>query len=100
MKFEKFCPGMTVYSVGRQKMGNTTISTVVVWPVTIVSTDTVKQAVVARRNGNKEQTFYENTWSKWREKEPVLVNAGFGRRLATREELKAMKAAKEGGAAA
>ena len=39
MKFEKIKPGMFVYDVGRQRLGNTTLSTVVVWGVNIVSVD-------------------------------------------------------------
>ena len=93
MKLEKLQPGMTVYDVGRTKMGNTTLSTVSVWGVHIVSVNTEKQTVVARWNGNKESTYSPRTWSKWREKRPMLIRTGMGaHRLATREEIAAAKA--------
>jgi hypothetical protein len=94
MKFGHLEPGLTVYDVGRQKMGNTTLSTVAVWHVTIVSVDADSQSVMASWNGNPAKRFYKYAWSKWRLKRPVLIDSSFGsRRLATREELKAMKEA-------
>lgn len=33
MKFDKLKPGMVVFSVGKMRMGNTAIKTVVVYPV-------------------------------------------------------------------
>lgn len=94
MKLEKLQPGMTVYDVGRTKMGNTTLSTVSVWGVHVVSVDANKKTVVARWNGNAERTYYPGTWSKWREKRPMLIRTGMGaHRLANREEIAAAKAA-------
>lgn len=94
MKLEKLQPGMTVYDVGRTKMGNTTLSTVSVWGVHIVSVDAEKKTVVARWNGNPERTYYSGTWSKWREKRPLLIRTSMGaQRLANREEIAAAKAA-------
>lgn len=92
MKFEKLQPGMTVYDVGRHKMGNTTLTTVSVWSVRIISVDAEKRSVVASWNSNAPRTFYENATSKWKAQKPVVVRSGMGARLATREELKAMKA--------
>ncbi|NDY89742.1 hypothetical protein [Ideonella livida] len=93
MKFEKLKPGMTVYSVGRHKMGNTTMSTVAVWPVRIVEVDSEQRRCMASWNCNKPRLFFERDVSGWREKEPMLVSSGLGRRLATREEQKAARAA-------
>ena len=91
MKFEKLKPGMLVYDVQRRKMGNTTISTVCVWPVRIVSVDADGKKVVVSWNGNPEETFSLRSAEKWREKHPVLIEGAFGHaRLATREEIKAM----------
>jgi hypothetical protein len=88
MKFEKLQPGMVVYDVHRHKMGNTTASTVGVWRVLIVSVDS------ASWNGNPAKKFFYVDAEKWREKEPLLIRGAFGRaRLATREELKAARAA-------
>ena len=96
MKFEKIQPGMCVYDMGRQKMGNTTISTIAVWPVYIVSVDPNTRKVVARWNGNAERTYTERTWSKWKEKEPILVKTAFGsKRLPTPDERVAIKAERE-----
>lgn len=93
MKFEKLTPGMIVYSVGKTKMGNTTLSTVSVWRVQIVSVDTENRTVMASWNSNPVRKFYERDVAKWREKEPVLIRSAFGSaRLATREEIKAMEA--------
>jgi hypothetical protein len=93
VKIEKLQPGMTVYDVGRTKMGNTTLSTTLVWDVYIVSVDVEKKTVVARWNGNQERTYYFRTWSKWREKRPMLVRTGMGAyRLANRAEIAAAKA--------
>lgn len=92
MKIEKLQPGMTVYDVHRHKLGNTTISSVGVWEVVIVSVDTEYQSVVARWNGNKERTYYRNTWSKWRANRPMLIRSPMGySRLATRAEIAAAK---------
>jgi hypothetical protein len=92
-KIEKLKAGDVVYDVGRTKMGNTTMSTVSVWRVHIKEVDPQGGWVLASWNGNASKKFYNRSIDKWRVKEPVLVDcAGWGRRLATREELKAMKA--------
>jgi hypothetical protein len=91
MDIKKLQPGMTVYSVGRTKMGNTTMSTVSVWTVTILEVDPEGRWVLARWNGNAPRKFYSGSIKSWRAKEPVLVESGWGHRLATREELKALK---------
>lgn len=94
MKFEKLKPGMVVYDVGRTKMGNTTMSTVSVWQVAIKEIDAERRRVLASWNCNAPRYYYENSISKWREKEPMLIRSEFGsRRLATREEKKAAREA-------
>lgn len=85
---------MTVYDVGRTKMGNTTLTTISVWPVGIISVNLEKRTVQASWNGNPARTYSEGKWSKWRAEKPVLVRSALGRyRLATPEEKRAMKAA-------
>jgi hypothetical protein len=91
VKLEKLHEGQIVYDVGRQKMGNTTISTVTIHQVIIVSIDVAKQVVTASWNGNTPRTYRENTWSKWRLTKPMLVAVGWTHRLATHEEIKAAK---------
>lgn len=86
MKIEKLKPGMIVYDVGRQRMGNTTQSTVAVWPVEIVSVDADGQGVIARWNNNPARWCGAHSVSKWRAKRPALVKSGIGWRLARRGE--------------
>lgn len=94
MKFEKLQPGMTVYDVGRHKMGNTTLTTVAWWSVRVLEVDTERRRVVASWNTNAPRTFYERDVAKWREKQPMLVGTMMGgKRLAAREEQKAARAA-------
>ena len=50
MKIEKLKPGMVVFSVGKMRMGNTAIKTVVVHPVAIKSIDMQSRRVVASWN--------------------------------------------------
>lgn len=87
MKIEKLEAGMTVYSVGKQKMGNTKMTTVCVWPVFIHSVNMEKRTVMASWNHNSVREYDEYSWSKWRLKEPKLVSCGFGQRLARRGEV-------------
>lgn len=89
MKFEKLQSGMTVYEVGRMRMGNTTLMTTEVWSIFILSIDKEKRCVVASWNTNPPRTYNERTISKWRIKRPLLIRTAMGaQRLATREEQK------------
>ena len=88
MQIEKLTPGMVVFDVGRAKMGNTSRSTVAVWPVQIIAVDLGKRTVQASWNNNPPRTFLEKAWKKWRKERPLLVALPFGGyRLATREEI-------------
>ncbi len=93
MKFEKLQPGMVVYDVGRHKMGNTTLSTVSVWSVRIISVDAETRSCIASWNTNKARQYHERSIAKWRAARPMLIGQGAMKRLATREEIKAAKAA-------
>jgi hypothetical protein len=93
MKFEKLKPGMVVYDVHREKMGNTTLSTVGTWTVRIVSVDADTRSCMASWNTNPPTRHYEHTIRKWRENKPLMIRTTFGSyRLATREEIAAHKA--------
>jgi hypothetical protein len=94
MKFESLKPEMIVWDVARRKMGNTTRSTVSVWMVKIISVDSTRRTVVASWNGNRESTYSERIVKRWRKEKPMLISTGMSgaRRLATREEIKAVKA--------
>ncbi|MCW0399243.1 hypothetical protein ACQHIH_21720 (plasmid) [Xanthomonas sontii] len=94
MKIEKLQPGQVVYDVGKTRMGNTTLTTVSVWPVTIVSVDLERGTVIARWNGNSERKYRASQIAKWRTSKPLLIKSGFGiMRLATRAEISAHKSA-------
>lgn len=93
MKFEKLVPGMVVYDVHKQKMGNTTMSTWGTWIVRIISVDADTRSCMASWNGNSPQRFYEHSIKKWKAEKPLLIRtAGFGLRKPTREELAAHRA--------
>jgi len=93
MKIESLKPGMVVYDVGTQKMGNTCLKTKVVWPVKIVEVNEVEDWVKAEWNHNYLRKFHARSFRKWKEKPPLLIrNICGSSRLATREEIKAAKA--------
>lgn len=92
MKFEKLQPGTVAYTVTRQRMGNTTVKTIAVHSVRVASVDVESRTVTASWNGNSLQRFYERQYSKWKANKPITIGSLSGRkRLATREEIKAMK---------
>lgn len=87
MKFERIKPGMVLYDVHSERMGNTTMRSVGVWPVHIVSVDADKRTAVVHWNVtfNRAQTYYERQLTRLREKKPQLVRDFMGRyRLARR----------------
>ena len=96
MKFEALTPDTTVFDVRRTKMGNTTLTTVSVWPVYIEQVNPEKRTVLARWNGNASRSYSQASYSKWRKTEPMLIPQGLGsKRLATRAEIAAAKAAEK-----
>lgn len=92
MRIEKLKPGMVVYDVHSHRAGNTSMRTIGVWPVEIVAVDVARGIVAAKWNYNRTEEYTKRKWSKWRLKAPVLINTGWTHRLATRAEIKAMKA--------
>ncbi|MYM92541.1 hypothetical protein [Duganella vulcania] len=93
MKFETIRAGETYYTVKRQRMGNTTMSTVVVHPVKVISVDVERRTIRASWNDNPERAFFAGDYKSWRATRPVLVGT-LQKRLAPREDLVTMKAAK------
>jgi hypothetical protein len=92
MKIESLTVGQTVWNVRRYGMGNTTLRSTAVYTVRIVEIDLERGRVKASWNGNTPEWFYGKSISTWKKNEPVMVETAFGaRRLATREELKAIK---------
>jgi len=59
-----------VWQVGRQKMGNTTMTREACWPVYVKEVDREGRRVLASWNGNRAQWWYENNWKKWRKEPP------------------------------
>lgn len=89
MKIEKIKPGMKLFSVSKGKMGNTTLTTISVHPVSVIEVNVEKRTVTASWNSNAARIYRENSWSKWRAKQPHLIRSGMGcARLAAREEIK------------
>jgi hypothetical protein len=92
MKFESLKPGMTVWSLRRYGVGNTTMRSWGTYGVRIVEVHPEDQSVTASWNNNEPQRYSKRGWQKWKLNKPVLINTGFNTyRKATREEIKAMK---------
>lgn len=92
MKISSLKPGDEVYSVERQKLGNTTISTVAVYSVIV--TEVHEDYVMASWNCNQARRYGVRAVGKWKKTRPVLVDIGLGaKRLQTAAEKKAAKAA-------
>jgi hypothetical protein len=95
MKIEQLKAGQTVWDVQRRKMGNTAMRTLSVFAVVIhsVHLDGKTPCVMASWNGNPPSLRFMRDAKNWRKSKPVLIRNAMGRaRLATREELKEMKA--------
>lgn len=90
MKFERIKPGMTLYSVERGRMGNTTIKTTRIYHAQIVSIDAEKRCAMVSWNGNPAVRYHEGRLKKLREKKPVLIkNICGSARLARKGEVTA-----------
>lgn len=75
MKIENMQPGQQVWSVQRHKMGNTTITTVSLYPVRIVSVDLKDRTVTASWNSNPQRVYREADAKKWRKDKPETVTS-------------------------
>ena len=60
IKFEKIQPGMTLYDRHREKMGNTTISTIGEWAVKVLSVSPTEREAVVSWNGNPREVWFEH----------------------------------------
>lgn len=78
MKIENMQEGQTLWTVRRHKAGNTMMTTVSVYPVTIVEVDLVERRVTASWNGNPARSYREADAMKWRKKKPELVESFTG----------------------
>ncbi|EAN4326978.1 hypothetical protein EG703_05030 [Salmonella enterica] len=85
MKLSQLEAGMTVWSLSRSKMGNTSIKTVTLHSVVIQEVH--DNHVIASWNGNAPRRFGETAISGWKKDKPILIRDRSGSaRLATREE--------------
>lgn len=63
--------GQVVYSIGRRRMGNTTVVREAAFPVRIISIDMEKRCVMASWNHNPPMRFSERHINRWRLTEPA-----------------------------
>jgi hypothetical protein len=99
MKFEHLIPGMVVFEIRQNRMGNTTMKSWGTYQIKIFEVDPVKRRVLASWNSNASEWFGEFTYKKWKKEKPFLVKygMGFGYRKPTREELAEYKDKKNQG---
>lgn len=64
-------PQQVLYTVTRQRMGNTTMSRDAVHRVMVTEVDPAGKFVMASWNGNPVRRYSESQVAKWRVKEPV-----------------------------
>lgn len=93
MKIENLTVGQTVWSVMRYGMGNTTVRTTGIYRVVIKEIDLERGRVLASWNNNAPEWFYGSRIGAWKKNKPIMIEGAFGQhRLATREEIKQIKA--------
>lgn len=93
MKFEKIQPGMVLYDVHSQKMGNTSLRTLGTWSVKVHEVDSVRRRALCSWNGNRPEWWSELRLSKLKDKRPILIRTSSGTyRRPTKEELAQIKA--------
>ena len=93
-QLEKLTPGQILWDVKKHRTGNTMVRTTSLYKVKVLEVH--EDHIIASWNGNAPR--------KWRDvkhlrtKKPIMISTwqGFTSRLATREEIKAMKQAGEG----
>ncbi|PKH21431.1 hypothetical protein CIG19_16660 [Enterobacterales bacterium CwR94] len=90
MKISSLKVGDIVYMLYRHKMGNTTISTISVWRVSVKEVHA--DHVIASVNGNAARKCSAHEVATWKKNEPVLIRSVMGHsRLATKAEKEALK---------
>lgn len=90
MKISSLKPGDTAYVLYRHKMGNTTLSTLSVFQVSVKEVH--DDYVIANINGNSSKKYRESEVAKWKKNKPVLIRSRIGNsRLATKAEKESLK---------
>ncbi len=64
-------PGQVLYTVTRQKMGNTALSTKAVHAVRVIEVDPNGKFVMASWNTNPARKYRESDVSRWKVNKPV-----------------------------
>jgi len=62
--------GQTLYTVTRQKMGNTAMSHSVTHTVTVIEVDPESRFVIASWNGNTARRYRERDVARWKVNKP------------------------------
>jgi hypothetical protein len=70
IKFEKIQPGMTLFDIHSERMGNTTMRELGKWDVYIVSVDPTTRSAIVKWNGNPPKRWYERALTKLYATEP------------------------------
>ena len=94
-KLNKLTPGQILWDIQKHCMGNTTVRTTSLYKVKVLEVH--EDHAVVSWNGNAARKWSGSDVSKLRTKKPIMISTwqGAGSRLATREEIKAMKQAGE-----
>lgn len=71
-------PNQVLYTVVRQKMGNTTVSRGVLHRVVVKEIDPEGRYVVASWNNNPARKYFERDVARWRVSEPKPKNTIMG----------------------
>lgn len=69
--FDRIQDGQVLYTVTRQRAGNTTLTRTAVHPVRVLSVDRDKRRVTASWNGNAARIYTESQVSKWKVAKPT-----------------------------
>jgi hypothetical protein len=68
--FDRIQPGQVLFTVTRQRAGNTTMTRQAVHSVVVVSVDKERRRCEACWNSNKPRTFFESSVKRWKVRDP------------------------------
>lgn len=67
---DRIKPGQVLFTVTRQRAGNTTVTREAVHSVVVVSVDKERRRCEASWNSNKARTYFESSVKRWKVKDP------------------------------
>lgn len=73
---KKLFPGQVLWSIERQKMGRTALSTDVLYEVVVESVSEDGKSIMARWNGNPSRRWNERQVKRLKTIKPVVVSRG------------------------